>query len=82
MEKYIWKHIESKAIEYDFGDAKAFIEEYEWEPEWMDALMEDPDAEMFSISDLRAINEVLLCAFESAHGRTLSYLDYKNLLNN
>ncbi len=82
MEQYIWDHIKSEALKYDFDNVKAFINEYEWEPEWMDELMEDPDAEIFSLNDRIAINEVLLSAFMSAHGRFLPYGEYKYLLYN
>lgn len=82
MNQEVWDHIESKARQYSFDDAKLFLFEYDWEPDWMLDIMDDPDAEIISTNDRIAINYVLLNAFERAHGRTLSYWEFRNLLYN
>ena len=79
METKKRKELVDAASHYSWEDVRLYIAETCWQ-DWMLDYIEDPEAEMLTLSDIRAIDKILLDAFEEAHGRRLSYLDRKNLL--
>lgn len=73
---------EEKAREYDWDAVATYLDEQgHWDPEWMDDYVDNPDVETLSVHDVRRINDVLLTAFERAHGKLFSG-DYRFALAN
>ena len=55
------------AKNYDFDEIELFIAEIGWQPEWTMDFVANPDEEMLSMDDIRAINGILIGVFEDAH---------------
>jgi hypothetical protein len=60
------EHLGEKAKRYDPDDAWLYIHEQGWD-DWMADFVEDPEAEILTEQDSRAIRDVLADAFEHAH---------------
>ena len=56
------------AQNYAPNEIELFIAETGWEPEWMLDFIANPEEEMLSMDDIRAINGFLISVFEDAHG--------------
>ena len=77
---YVRPHLIEQAQKYDYSDVELYICEIGWEPDWMLDLVEDPDKELLSLDDIRAINAILLETFEIAHNRRFNGCTRQRLL--
>ena len=77
---HVKEHLISEAKKYEFEDIVCYIKDIDWESDWMPDLIENPDEEMLTDNDIRAINDVLIKAFEIAHNRRVSYYIRRDLL--
>ena len=78
---YVLQHLLEEAKKYNYDDVELYICEICWEPDWMLDLVEDPDEEVLTINDIRAINGVLIDAFELAHNRRFDFRTRQRLLD-
>ena len=76
-----WEALLHFARRFDFDAVADYMFEVEY-ADWMTEIMDDPDAEMFSVDDRIRINEILIDAFEQAHKKTLNYWLKRNLIFN
>ena len=67
-----WTALMDFAKSFRFEDVGEYMVMVEYS-DWMTDIMDDPETEMFSNSDLIRINEILLRAFELAHNKFLAY---------
>ena len=51
----------------NFECVEDFMDYVGWDGDWMPDFLEDPEREELSVNDYRAINEVLIRAYEPAH---------------
>lgn len=51
----------------NFEYVEDFMDYVGWDGDWMPDLLENPECEELSVNDYRAINEVLVSAYEEAH---------------
>lgn len=64
---------------YAADEARLFISEQDWD-DWMLDFIDDPDEEILTEQDRRAINDVLVDAFERAHEIHFSIRERRNLI--
>lgn len=77
-----WEHIKSVALQYEWREMERFLVEYEWDDDWMSEYFTDFEAEMNNPECWRPIYEILLSAFEDAHGKHLRPRESLRLINN
>lgn len=65
-----WEALKKFAKRFHFEAVGEYMVMVEYS-DWMTEIMDDPEAEMFSDADRVRINEILLLAFEIAHGQNL-----------
>ena len=73
------EHLSKIAKNYAADEARLFISEQDWD-DWMLDFIDDPDEEILTEQDRRAINDVLVDAFERAHEIHFSIRERRNLI--
>ena len=76
MAKYI-----ERAAHYDWEDVRLYIAECGWDSFWMPDYVTADEEDWLSDDDICRINDILLDAFEEAHGRRFDRRTRRELLS-